>query len=527
MTPTKSEIKEILEAGYTDPVYFLKMFLSHWFPDQIPWFHRAIISILTGQVDFLVKYGELDKIIEHFVWRDDPWDDQSPAHPMFKLEDGKITLTVTKHTLIMLPRGFSKTTLLNGISLYCIVYELLDFFIYVSESAAHASTQLGNIKREITANPMILTLVGHLRPSNSDDEKWQAEYIELLNGIAIAAKGSGSQIRGLNVNAKRPKRILLDDVEDRKEVQNPNLREDKRQWFYRDVMPALALRDEQANIIMLGTLLHNDSLAVTVSRDPRFNTVILSALLENGEALWPEHMGIEKLDAAKDAAIRAGDLSGYHLEYNNKLRDEGSAKFRQKDFIYDPEVSDDLVRAIAIDPALSPKRRASHCVIAVVAMNIKTGKLHVLDIWGKRGPDAREIINKYFELSLKWKCSKHGVESIAFQSILVHLFREEMFRHRPPHYFEIEEIKHSGEDKKEPRIHGILQPRYTSGYMRHRVRFPELEGALLDFPKGQMDYPDAVAMAVTLLDPYAAAAADETKDLGDDEYEEMENWRTY
>jgi hypothetical protein len=33
--------------------------------------------------------------------------------------------------------------------------------------------------------------------------------------------------------------IILDDVEDRDEVKNPQLRQDTLEWLYNDVMPAL------------------------------------------------------------------------------------------------------------------------------------------------------------------------------------------------------------------------------------------------------------------------------------------------
>jgi hypothetical protein len=51
---------------------------------------------------------------------------------------------------------------------------------------------------------------------------------------------------------------------------------------------------------------------------------------------------------------------------------------------------------------------------------------------------------------------------------------------------------------------------------------------LLDWPNGKKDYPDALAMAISLLDPYAAQAADPEKDLADDDYEPLDkvlNWR--
>ena len=75
-------------------------------------------------------------------------------------------------------------------------------------------------------------------------------------------------------------------------------------------------------------------------------------------------------------------------------------------------------------------------------------------------------------------------------------------------------------------MQGALAPRYKAGYVTHERLFPELKTQLLDWPNGKKDCPDAVAMAVTLLDPYAAQAADPEVDLGDDQYE-SEDYDTY
>jgi hypothetical protein len=67
----------------------------------------------------------------------------------------------------------------------------------------------------------------------------------------------------------------------------------------------------------------------------------------------------------------------------------------------------------------------------------------------------------------------------------------------------------------------VLAPRYAAGYITHQRRFVDLEGQLQDWPYGKVDGPDAVAMAITLLDPYAGTALGSDligKKLGADEW---------
>lgn len=530
MTLSKQQIEAELRLMLEDPVYALKVLLPHWFPDRIPWFHRGIIAILTQQVDFLERYGELDKIFKYFQWKEDPWDKDSPSVPMFSRdESGHIKLTLAPFTLIMLPRGFSKTTLLNGVNLYSTLFVLHKFIVYISHASPHAEMQLKNLKDELKHNTVLLSIFGNLVPGNTSGLSWTSDLFQTTNGVTFAARGKGGQIRGMNVRGDRPTLLLFDDVEDRESVSTEDQRLKTKQWFYRDAIPALAKRNSKAAVVVLGTLLNNDSLLVTLSRDPRFNTVVFGATDEEGEALWPEHVSLEKLEVEKQAAIRAGDLSGYYMEYYNQVRGGDNAKFTDKMFRYEPWVADDdYMVAMAIDPAISEKPGADFTSIAVVAMHLKKGHHYVLECWCKQGAKPREQVDKYFELSKKWKVKHHGVEAIAYQSALVHFLREEMFRQK--HYFEITEIKHA--NKKDERILGILQPRYANGYIIHTKRFPILESQLLDYPNGKKDAPDALSMAITLLDPYAAAAADPSMDLGDDEYAPLDEvyrgeWRRF
>ena len=152
--------------------------------------------------------------------------------------------------------------------------------------------------------------------------------------------------------------------------------------------------------------------------------------------------------------------------------------------------------------------------------------------YNKNGKDERIKVSNHkntaerirAELQIRFDKDKFGVESIAYQAALVHLLREEMFR--KGYYFEVTPITH-GRQRKEERVEGILQPRYASGYITHQRQFGILETSLLDWPNGKKDPPDAEAMAISLLDDYAPMAAPSDSDLGDDEYEPLEEWRAY
>jgi len=528
---TPQEAEAIAGNCYTDPVQFCHVFLSHWFPGEISWLHRGLLAILLRKTDFLIKYGELEKIFSNFVYKTDPSDPNSREESFFEpVYDSagkvvKINLRIGQYTLAMIPRSYAKTTTTNAAVLFCILYLDRGFIVYISETDTHASMQLGNIKRELEANDSIHAVFGRLQPEYRSGRPWNADLIETTTGCVVVSRGRGGQVRGLNHNGRRPNWEIWDDVEDKESVSTAEQRNKTLEWAYGDAIPALSAMGNAGTITALGTLLNAEALLTVLMKDPQWTTCKFGAIDRQGEPTWAARMGFKELDRLKSSFAIAGKLNVFYMEYHNEVRNEESAKFRKSFFIYGL-AKEALHKALAIDPAISNKPGADFCAIACAGMEMKTGKIHVLDMWGKVGASPREQIDQYFNFDRLYDPQYRGVEAIAYQAALIHLLREEMFRKK--RYFEIIPITHKV--KKEERIEGILQPRYASGYIVHTRPFPLLEEQLLDWPNGKKDFPDALSMAISLLDPMAAAAAGE-KDLGEDEYEDLdkvfkwEDWR--
>lgn len=543
---TEKERRAVAAKAYANPAYFARFFLSDKFCKPMPWLHRGILAILTRRTDFLLEFGEeewgnedtgyttgvwderqLNKIVSHFVNNEG-----KPVFTIVRNEVGNIArldMDVRKFNMTMIPRGFSKTTLVGlACILYWILYEECRFPLYVSEAGDHAKTQLRNLRDEIEFNERVIAIFGNIVPDRTDPQKWTDEFFQTTTGICCAARGRGGQVRGLNVKGQRPDRVVGDDIEDEESVSTDVQREKVKKWFFKSLKPVLPKMDKSASIYMLGTLLHHDSLLATLRKDPEWNSIVFGAVDNDGEAMWEDNMSLEDLEREKLSFARNGQLAEFYLEYMSLAKDDDTAVFAQKAIYHRPYTKEECIaRAIAIDPAISDKATADFCAFAVMGITDK-GVLPLLDFYMERGMSPREQIDKYFELAIKWDCNKYGVEAIAYQAALIHLMREEMFRKK--RYFEIIKITHG--KKKDDRIRGILAPRYAAGYIPHSRPFPDYEAQLVDYPNGKIDGPDVVSMAVSLLDPYAAAAADPEVDLGDDEYPDLdevfggEEWRS-
>jgi len=544
------EILGLVADCYSDPGLFCRIIVPKWFPKPMPWVHRGILSILLKKVDWLLKFGpeewpagpgewdepQLEKIVKHFVWKSDPEDPGCEAVPIFTAQrdsEGHIVtldLALTEKMLIIMPRGVSKTTLVNVSTLFDVAYHDETFIVYLSEAATHSSAQLDNIKREMETNSMFITLFGTKKPERNDPEHWNQNQAETTDGIAITCRGRGGQVRGLNHRGERPSKIVFDDVEDKESVKTPEQRQKALEWMKGDVEPALQqiAGGKPGRIIGLGTIIHAEALLLTLANDPEWLVIRFGAIDPDGEPLWEHYKTQAQLDRIKRSFIRTGQLHIFYMEYMSTIRfEENNAKFKAEYFRYEILIPTEFpARALAMDPAISSKKGSDFCAFAVSGMTEK-GRIHVLDMYGARGLSPQHMIDKFFELKFRWDTNKNGVETVAFQKALAFLLREEMFRrgklHGPKAYFEVAEITHGHLAKKE-RIEGILSPRYAAGYITHQRRFPMLEEQLLDWPIGKDDFPDALAMSIMLLDPYAAwAASDGEEDsLGKDQYEDIE-----
>jgi hypothetical protein len=453
------------------------------------------------------------------VWSPDPFAKQGLVEfPIFTIEDGQLKMTVAPFNATMMPRGFSKTTLCNGKNLWKLLHKFMSFGLYVSESSTHATTQLGNIKTQLETNELILKVYGNLK-----GDKWTEDEIMCSNGVYLAARGRGGQIRGLLKNGKRPDDITIDDMEDEESVKNEEQRKKAKKFLYSSVIYARARKNPNTTITMLGTLLHKEAVLTVVAKDPRFNFLRFAAIDRDGDALWAGNMTLEQIEADRQASIIAGELDSFNLELMSKMSDLDTAPFKA---IIHEKINDSEVVGVgmAVDPAISEEKKADFFSISAACMTDK-GKIGVIRSFMKKGVLPRQQIDKIFEVfqELKFRFPhlqiKVGIESVAYQKALIHLVQEEMFRKKC--YFEIEAITH-GKTSKDDRIRGILQPRYANKYIVHEEVFPELEGQLLDYPNGKKDGPDSLSMAVELLDPYAAAAHGGGKKLDEDYYDDEE-----
>lgn len=517
MTPAqrKEMIRSAVDRSTDDPAYFCRFFFPHWFPSEMPPFHLGVLALRHRKVDWLnnpIYADALPFLLEHFRYSADPNDPTSQELPVFRInDDGKLVMVCDDFLNIIWPRGFSKTTLMNAANAYDCLTDGTTFCVYISKSAEHAEMQLGNIKAELEANELLREAYGNLVPTRADSEKWQADQIQLLNGAILVARGKGGQVRGLNYRGRRPNRVMLDDVEDDGLVESPTERNKTEKWFYSAVEKAGQVmegaKDEEwaqqpLRIMNLGTLLGSQCLMLTLSKDPKFNTVRFGAKLvyddpNDTQMLWPYKYPHSYYTQERARHQRIGKLAEFTREVDSAIRVADDTIFPNA-FIYQPVARADLAEvAIFLDPAISDAIGADDAAIVVAGRKQSDGALWALEEWGGVGKSPREKVDAFFDLHQKWQCTRAGIESQAYQKSLIFMMREEMAEKR--YWFVVQAVNRGHKENKARRILGLLSPRYMNGMIRHLRPLSGLESNIADWPNGKKDYADAFASALTLL----------------------------
>lgn len=568
---TEEQKREIAEAGWRSPVEFCRIILPNWFPTKMPWVHRGLAALRIGRADFLLDFGkevwqedieagtqsewtvqDFEKLIANFVtvtkeavYKDGRMIEPEVTKPMFLVArdssgypTGCWIADPKDDNAFIIPRGFSKTTLINALNLRDAVYDEEDFILYVSETKPHASNQVATIRTQLEENELLIAVYGDKKPNRQASEKWTDSFLELLgpidpatgmnkNGCKIAALGSGGQVRGISKDATRPSRIIVDDFQSSESMKSPTQVAADIQWYTAVLRPARKIFGKgQTKMDVIGTLLGPQAIMALLMQDPDYNRVRFGALDRQGDPLWAYAVDHAKLTKLRAEAERMGNLDSFDFEYMSTIPINDGVAFPLDKIVYVNRPAEWFVaKAIVCDPAISENPKADFCAIGALGMG-KYGDIHLIDFHGEVGMGAQEQADKFFDfhfahcLDLDPDCVKHGIEAVAYQRALISLITSQQHERSKTWgqraYFEITPILHGRhEGSKIMRVQGLLSPRVKSGHFSMERPFQTLLGQLRDWPNGKKDAPDMCAMGIQLLDPYSSQLASNENEEGE------------
>jgi hypothetical protein len=412
---------------------------------------------------------------------------------------------------IAAPRGLGKTSLARALVEKSILFREYEFVIYVSNSETIATMQTENIKRELLTNREIRRIFGNVQINADDpelDDSFSKQSWVAFGSTLVMPRGAGQQVRGLLYKNYRPQLIIIDDLEKKEELENPENRRKLKEWFNSDLLKCVDRYSDKWRIVYIDTLKHYDSLLQELLDSDEWHSMRLDLCDDNYNSNAPYLISTEELKREVESHRNRGMLDVFFMEYRNLPISKEDASFRQEYFKYYDErdlESRDIENIIIADPAKTANMRSADSAVVGIGVDYKTNAIYIRDIVsGKFFPDG--LYDEIFSMRRRLNAHVIGVEVTGLEEFIRQPLTNEMLKRGPSDSAELVWLKArggdpSGEKGKLRRI-GTLVPYYRQGHIFHnKSNSMKLEGQLLSFPRsGLVDVADATAYIIEMLE---------------------------
>lgn len=227
--------------------------------------------------------------------------------------------TKTKLSVVVAFRGSAKSTIF---SLVYPIWAVLGcqnkkFVILASNTQKQSSLHFANLKRELENNEILKSDFG---PFIAEDGDWSnSRLIVSPTNARIMAASVDQNIRGARHDQYRPDLVIADDIEDLESVKTLEGRDKIERWLTGDILP---IGDQNTKIVIVGNLLHEDSVLMRLKERNRKNPtdsqfLEFPLLDEKGNIAWPgKYPDMAAIE--KERALIGNDIAWYR-EYMLKI----------------------------------------------------------------------------------------------------------------------------------------------------------------------------------------------------------------
>lgn len=283
-----------------------------------------------------------------------------------------------KFSVVVAFRGSGKTSIMsNSYPIWAIVgRHQKKFPLIISDTEAQSQQILKNIKTEFESNELLIKDFGPF----AINDTWRADSIILPKYDAkITAMSVDGNVRGIKHRQYRPDLIICDDVERFAEVSNLDNRDKLYNWFVSDVV---ACGDLNTRIIVIGNLLHDDSLIMRlhneITEKKRFGIFKSYKFLDdNGSALWKSKY--PNSQSIQQEKLKCGNELIWQREYMLKIiPDNYNVVSAEEVQYYDqlPSYNYYLRTIVTTDLAISERNKADKTALIPISIYHIENKLY-------------------------------------------------------------------------------------------------------------------------------------------------------
>lgn len=436
-----------------------------WTDEQIALFKQTAIQSLLGFCVYTDKFFEVNA--HHKLL----------ANKLQQFMEWKIKRLILQTP----PRSWKSRLICEAIAHWMWKLENTDI-IYTGHSIWLLETFSRNIRGRIDSPEYKELFKNKIKEWNSAIQQWSTDN---NNQLMIFGVWWGITGRGWH-------RLIIDDpYATRQDAESDTIRARVLEWYNSTFYSRR--HNQDAWICLIMQRWREDDLVGEVIKQDDWEVVKIPAI-QDGKSFWESRFSVPELEN-----IRA-QIWPYFFEsqYQQDPINEWGWAFRKEYFqYYDIAPMNKLKIVTFVDPAISQKQTADNTAIVTIWLDTTNNLIYILDVFAQRvEPD--ELIDNLFRIVKEFWVKKVGIESVAFQKMLILEVKKQM-RLRD-YFFVLDEVLPMGE--KEARIRSTIQPRYSNRSILHkREAHKDLELELLKFPNWKHDdMIDSLSWAVRMLE---------------------------
>jgi len=351
-----------------------------------------------------------------------------------------------------LPRGFAKTTFLKLLTTWLIAYDFINFILIVCATEPHAENFLADVS-EMLSSPNMIAIYGNWAGGLAIDNAKLKKCLYRRRTVILAAIGSGTSVRGLNIVHERPDFVLCDDMQTKENAESDTEALHLLNWFVGTLLkcvdPIFAV------VAYIGNMYPQNCILFKLKENPYWTSLITGCILSDGKSLWEE---LRPLEALYEEFKHDEALNLAHIWFAEMMNDPILERISllPKGFLPICPLKEDEINPDAgfciVDPAGFKNAADDNVSLAVHVMNaIPYVRGMVSGIF-----NPKQIIENTVELCLLFNIRVIFVESVAYQQTLCFWFNEELKRVELQDHFTIKEITPKNKSK-DSRIRIIAQ----------------------------------------------------------------------
>jgi hypothetical protein len=393
-------------------------------------------------------------------------------------------------------RGCGKSTHLEeGIALAACEGAFRNCII-IGSSETRAKDRIAAISRELLLNELLVQVYGR-----QEGATWTQTELVLASQRRILALGRDQDIRGIKYLDWRPDLVVVDDFEDKDNVQTTEGRRKTLRWFLAELLPAC---DPKRKIRVYGTPMDAESVPMKLQKDAGWKTkvfpIVYRDALGEEQASWPAQYPMDWIEKERKTYVQLGQGDVWEREYMCNAEGDQHRTFQAEWIRVVPQQRTWQSVWAMFDPARTMGRGAA--MTGALVWSWIGNKLVVWeDRTGLKRPD--QIIDEIFDIDEKYSPVEIGVEEDGLHEWINQPLRHEQIKRsrvvpiRPMRAPTRSGRGAIGANVKDDFI-ASLQPFFRAGEIEFACEMPELRQQLISFPRGRKDGPNTLAYALIM-----------------------------